>query len=441
MTLAKLVDSLAEDRVLVHGSLPPDGRDLDLLARPRDERAIHHGLAGEGFVRHGDLVARFRNSSVELVEVIPAVHWHLPSAEEASLFADAIPLEGFRKLVRPAPHHVVLALARRIVEGRGALDEKRRAYVDRAVAEDPEAWRRARKHADEWGGPEYLVLLETAYATREPLPITDRAAAMIERQVRVGASPRRAQLNVWRYLSRNRARRGHVVTLSGIDGAGKSTQARALRDTLDVLGYDARVEWNKLAANGWLWRFRPVAARALLLLVGARPIAQKPTAAADSGVPRAAGAVEPDAATRLREGNAFLTHGWVTLVALANVISHRRAVARHVARGRVVICDRYVLDSTVHLRTRFGDSRRWRFESGLIRLLSPTPLRGYFLDLPAAVAQWRKEEDELDWLAALSERYREEYARLGARRIDAGRPPDQVHAELAADVWAALRSR
>ena len=40
VTAPELIDAALADRVLIYGSLPPQGRDLDLLAREPEERAI-----------------------------------------------------------------------------------------------------------------------------------------------------------------------------------------------------------------------------------------------------------------------------------------------------------------------------------------------------------------------------------------------------------------
>jgi thymidylate kinase len=166
---------------------------------------------------------------------------------------------------------------------------------------------------------------------------------------------------------------------------------------------------------------------------------------ADAAAPRVAAEpapwgtdVPPDAATLLRERSALLSHAWVSLVAIANAVAHQRAVLRHVARGRVVICDRYTLDSLVHVSTRFGEARSWRFERALVRALSPRPLKAYFLDVPAEIAWSRKQEDDPAWLERLAERYRAEHASVGAERVDGAQPLEDVAAALAESAWRAL---
>ena len=435
---AALVEELASAPVLVHGSLREESRDLDLLARPEQEAELVRGLTDAGFVRRGLELARFRDKTVELVDLVPSSDWALPDAELDALFSESIPIEPYRQLVRPAPHHVLLALARRIVEGSGVLDEQRRGYIERALAEDENAWSEARAHADAWGGPAALQLLERAWSTGAPLRLTERAAAMVDRQRRRGVDPAHAHVWTWRHLLR-RPRLGSVIALSGIDGSGKSTHSAILRESLTTLGYDTTYEWNKLATNAWLWRLRPLAARAVFLLTPSR---RRPADVAPPRIDQEAApwgeTAPPDAATVLREQSAVLSHAWVTLIAAANTVAHLRAVWKHVLRGRVVICDRYTLDSVVHMGMRFGDERSWEHERRLVRTFSPKPLRAYFLDLSPEVAHARKLEDELEWLQELARRYRAEYEGAGAIRVDAEQPLDVMAAELARDAWLAL---
>src|SRR6185295_14636664 len=98
-------------------------------------------------------------------------------------------------LVRPAPHHALLILARL------GMTKKRLGRLERALAEDPDALEKARLLAADW---------------RVDL-----------RRLRI------------RLISRPRRRRRVVIALSGIDGSGKSSQANAAEDALDRLGYTA----------------------------------------------------------------------------------------------------------------------------------------------------------------------------------------------------------
>src|SRR4051812_18653129 len=127
---ARLADEAAAGRVVISGSLPPDARDLDLVVRVDDEQRIAEALRGAGFHQHGGEWVRFRACTAEAVDLIPAADWELPVEEMDRLFAEAVPVDGYEHLARPAPAHLLLMLSRRLVGGDGRLDGKRRARVE-----------------------------------------------------------------------------------------------------------------------------------------------------------------------------------------------------------------------------------------------------------------------------------------------------------------------
>src|ERR671914_98991 len=140
MSLAELIDAAVQDRVLAFSPLPPEGRDVDLLVRPPEERAVDDLLRQHGFVGDGWERVRFRACSAEAVDVVPTATLNLPADELERLFAEAQPIEGLERVLRPAPHHYLLLLARFTAEGDGSLLEKRRVRIARALSEDAQAW-------------------------------------------------------------------------------------------------------------------------------------------------------------------------------------------------------------------------------------------------------------------------------------------------------------
>jgi thymidylate kinase len=394
----ELIDRAVEGRVLVFGSAPPAGRDLDLLVRPAERAAAEAALTAAGFDRRGEQWVRFASCRAEPVDLVPAAEWRLPPGEERALFEQALPLEGLERLVRPAPHHALLILARRLAE-EGELSDKRRARLARAVAEDPEAWERAREHAVAWGAHAELAALEAAQAGDAP-PAPSLAARVRGRLAR---------------------RPGCVIALSGLDGAGKSSQAAALRDALERLGCDATIAWTRITWDDWVWRI-------------AFPVKAVLERVVRAGRPRSAPAAA-DPVKSVRERSGVLTNAWTLVIAFANAVSQRRLTHRHLRAGRLVVCDRYTLDSVVALRALYGPRRRFRLQRALIGGLSPTPVCAFFLDVPAEVAWERKGEAGVEALARQRALYLEEHARLGVRRLDGTRPREELCAEIAREVW------
>ena len=401
----ELVDAALPAVALVVGSLPPCGRDLDLLVHEPEQRVAEATLRDAGFEEHGGSWVRFAGSTAAVIELLPAAGWGLPEAELGALFADAVPLGGCARLCRPAPHHALLVLARKVTsEG---LDSRHRGRVDAAVAEDPDAWRRALERAPAWRAEAGLATLEAGDAGRR-------------RRVRECLAPAlRARLAGARALRAGR-RRGTVIALSGLDGAGKSTQAASLAETLGRLGYDAEVAWTRIASNDAFWRVAFAVKRRLASL-------------------RRGPANPPDALPMMQQRSGRATTVWAAVVALDNVRAQRKVTGAALARDHVVICDRYTLDSIVELRVAYGDSRRLAAHRMLLRHLTRKPLRAFLLDIPPEVARERDDEHDLDVLRARHALYREEHGALAVARLDGCCGVDDLAAEIAREVWRALR--
>jgi len=391
-TPVEIVDASAPGPVLVFGSLPGAGRDLDLLVRDDDLDALGEVLRSEGFRNRGDEWVQFAGGSADAVDLVPASAWGLPAAELEALFVEARPVDDCARLVRPAPHHDLLILAR--LTGVGPLSDKRRARLEDAVAADPRAWERARRAAPAWRLSRELANLRNGGEHGRRLP---------------------------------RPRRPKVIALSGIDGSGKSSQAELLRDALERLGYDAAVEWSPYGQNAWLG-YLAVPVKTLLGRTR-RYAAAEPK---ETGLERTSG-------TALRERSPAVNYVWSAVVTLANGLTQLGTIARHTRHGRVVVYDRYALDSTVQLRFRYGLDGRFALHRKLIGLLAPKPVASFYLDIPAETSLARK--DDRWTLADLEQQanlYREEVGRNGTVWLDGLRPRDELAAEIAEAVWRQL---
>jgi thymidylate kinase len=435
---AEIVESLVDGRVLVIGSLPPDGRDLDLLVRPVELEALTSGLRAHGFRQKGKQFARFRGCTVDSIDLHPAEKWGLGGREAEALFAEARPLEGMGHVVRPAPHHALLILARRFVLWQGGrLDEKRKARARAAVEESPQAWAVASERVAHWRAREALAGLEAAYREGVPMSRSHHARAVSELTSGVGGDGRGRVWNRPRLRTLLREAPRRLVSISGLDGAGKSTQAAALVRSLDRLGIEAttvwtRLEWTTLWENRSLEAIaRPAKATLGLIHQGKR--------GGDTNMSRAARdrptSRSVDPGRSIRQGSAIVTHLWVTIVALFHAAAQRRAVQPHLARGKLVVCDRYTLDAAAHLRHRYGPERRFRFQVWLIDFLSPRPLCSFFLDVAPETAYGRKKELTPGDLTRLAKLYRAECSTLRARQLDGESTPEHLCAEIASDVW------
>jgi thymidylate kinase len=375
----EIVDRALRGPAVVVGSLPPAGRDLDLLlADAGDAVRVEEALRAAGFTALGDGWLRFAHRTAELVEFVTSEDLRLGPHVPALLVADAILLDGARRLARPAPAHAVLLLARQTAMA-GGLPTKRRRRLEAALAEDPAAWSRAVEEAGAWGaGAELQRLAELA---RRPAGDAGRA--------RRGLLPSgvRARLGAARDRLRGR-RRGAVVALSGLDGSGKSTQAAALADALDRLGHAVAVEWTRLGGER-SWARMPASARATALTV---------------------------------------EHLWIRW----------RRLGGFLARDYVVVSDRYTLDAIVALRALTGARHRAPLRRALLRRLARRPDAAFLLDVAPQTAWERKGEQGPVPLRRQRDLYLAEHRALGVELLDGERPADELAAHIAWRVWQAL---
>lgn len=386
MLAADLVDAAAAGPVLVFGSPPPGGRDLDLLVRPVEEEALTSALEREGFERRDVEWVRFRDCTAEAVDVVPVAHWSLPPQEVEALFAEATPVPGFRNIVEPAAHHQLLILARI------GYRPKRAARLERAE-ETPGAWFAARERASAWGlGPELDALALREQPARRRVP---------------------------------RPRRPLTVSLSGLDGAGKSTQAAELADTLERLGHTAVILWSPIGSP--LLNLVGKPAKRLLRLLRFGRLRGMSERSASGSVMR----------TGERPGGGRAL--WATFVGIASLLEQRRRAAPHLLHGKVVIYDRHALDAVVRLRMLYGAGAASRPARLLFRRVAPTVRLAFFLDIHAATSLARKDDI---WSLAELERHRETYLeelpRSGVVRLDGEAPKEEICAEIARAVWRAL---
>jgi hypothetical protein len=212
----RMLDSVIEERALVYGSLPPKWRDVDLLVRARASAAIAEQLRSEGFTPWGRAWVAFRGCWVGLVELIPAATLDLDRKELEALYAEGVPLDGLTQIIEPAPHHTLLLLARRCRRA-AVLEPRQRARIDRALARDHAAWRRAESRADLWHAAPALRRLQAMHGGAE-----------------FGG--------VSRLLPASRPARTKLIVVAGANGERVARHAAALRDALDRLGFRSHLD-------------------------------------------------------------------------------------------------------------------------------------------------------------------------------------------------------
>ena len=199
-----------------------------------------------------------------------------------------------------------------------------------------------------------------------------------------------------------------LISFSGIDGAGKSTQINKLSSYLEGAGVAVRqlTFWDNIVMFAGL---RSAFSRLVLQSDGSVGTPERPANRNDKNAQ----------AWPLLVGRAVLH--------LLDVIRLRQIVAQaRSTEGGVVIFDRYIYDQLAAMPL---DSWLARTYAKLMLRLAPQPDLSYVLDAVPEDARARKPEYPLDFM----HRQRSSYMRLrqlaGLQMIPAG-DPDEVHAAI-----------
>ena len=222
-------------------------------------------------------------------------------------------------------------------------------------------------------------------------------------------------------------RRGAIVTFSGVDGAGKTTQIDLLEAALQADGHRPVRLWYRPGYSPALDRLRG-AVRAL------RP-----------------GALPPPGPSARREAT-FARPGvrrtWAAVALLDALVHYAVRVRALRAAGRVVLCDRYVWDGLLDLELRFPDLgvRRWPLARALERL-APEPDAAFLLVVPweecvrRAAARAEPFPDPEPLRRARFEALMQLATRPGLTVIDTTASVEGCHAAIAREVASCLSSR
>lgn len=248
------------------------------------------------------------------------------------------------------------------------------------------------------------------------------AAATLPRAARVVDLRHRVKANhsaVSRRISSSvRRPQTLAVGFSGIDGAGKSTQAALLVESLRRLGIPTQIVWSRLGANGVLIdRLTPLRRR----LTG---VSKPATRALAGGT-----AVETFATRR-----GLVGWTWALVVTVDYLLSGR--VGRRRQRQHVLVRDRTVLDASVGLELGYGGLIDLRFHKWLLGAGSSGLHIIFYLRLDGRTALARKADD---FTHSVLDQYVRSYDTaalnlLGVTTLDAAQPKFEIHRKLLREV-------
>jgi dTMP kinase len=212
------------------------------------------------------------------------------------------------------------------------------------------------------------------------------------------------------------AARGKLVCLIGIDGSGKTTQARLLQKQISASGLTAEYIWSR-----WEPALLGVATRMVRI--------------------RTSGGSSHIVGSRKRRllSNRLVRSCWIAVSLAEYALQVHRRVTKALGAADVVVCDRYLPDYVVDQIINTGDpgwTIRRVFRSPLARAFPP-PDAVVFVDVPSAVAMARKDDGvPLDVLEEKSQAYGVVSEALGAATVSA----DARESVVAQRIWDALKS-
>jgi thymidylate kinase len=192
-----------------------------------------------------------------------------------------------------------------------------------------------------------------------------------------------------------RSQPGLMVSVSGVDGSGKSLQVEHLRGAFDTCDLRVRCVWARGASSKGVG----TVLRAGKAVLSATAPDEAPTPQAVAEAARAHGAASGGEAARFearqrRLKNPFARWVFSVVYALDLVWPYVVRARAGVLTGHVVICDRYVYDALVDYALFTGTRpERPPFALNVLRVLVPRPRVAFVLDVDPEEALRRKPEE------------------------------------------------
>jgi len=187
-----------------------------------------------------------------------------------------------------------------------------------------------------------------------------------------------------------------LIDFSGMDGTGKSTHARALKEKLEKLGIPCEIVWT---------RWRPIITYPIMGFIYVLKRWRR----------------------KDYHKSKILRKIWAYLTILDFAYFHLFKIKPHLIKGKVIICDRYIYD---HIADLLHDGLYNDKAVKLLLKLIPNPNLSFIFDVPVSAAMvrkpdtqdvlniWRFEESAEEYLNEQRGNYLKVAKKLGIEVID-----------------------
>jgi thymidylate kinase len=189
---------------------------------------------------------------------------------------------------------------------------------------------------------------------------------------------------------------GLLICFTGIDGSGKTTQAHLLLDWLESRGVKSMYVWS---------RGEVLTIRRIFLFMGRRALG---TSGHEIARDKKTYSEYQTRKSKLME-KSIVRIFWSAMTYVEHLIQINLDIRRKMRDGCVVVCDRYLWDSSVDMATLNNKNSQWlsgRLNSFMWKFI-PKPTITFFIDIPPEEAMKRKNDiPTIDYVKRRAEHYR-----------------------------------
>lgn len=179
-----------------------------------------------------------------------------------------------------------------------------------------------------------------------------------------------------------------LISISGVDGSGKTTYVEILYDILVFCEFRTRCAWSRVGSSAFLKPFSKIA-KIFHSLKKGKPLSKYSENFEESRVRRK---------DLFGKSSAIRTLGLITLL-IEVLWQYSFKVTLPLFFKKVVICDRYIYDTLVDITTRYGvnlKSIEGKLFTRILTALTPKPDIAYCLFIPLEDACSRREIDIIE---------------------------------------------